>query len=129
MHERADVELAARVAVFAISDSLAVDPDVIRGLDAVEVNEGSAVAPPVGKVERRSVLADGVVDGGGVRVVAGGLGLLVPAVRARPRKDRVGADREVVPVQLPARGNRDRVPTGVVEPWLREGELAGVGGR
>src|SRR5690606_1014846 len=97
---RSQVELATGVAVLAVSDALAVDPDVVGGLHAFELDEGGPARPAVRKLEGRPILSDRVVARGRVRVVTSGSGLFVPAVLASPGQHGVRADRVVVAVQL-----------------------------
>lgn len=108
-----DVVLGRVVRVLVVADEFAVDPHVVGRLDALEVQEGTAVTgrPVLGEVEGAPVLADGVVAGRRVRR----LRLLAEAVRAPPRVGDVDVDGEVVAVQLPVGRDRDAVPAAVVD--------------
>lgn len=105
-----DVVLGRRVGVLVVPDRFAVDPHVVRGLDALEVEEGAAALPVAGDGEGAPVLADRVVAGRR----GGRLRLLAEAVGAPVRIGDVQVDGEVVAVQLPHGGDRDGLPVPVV---------------
>lgn len=120
---RGDVVLGGVVGVLVVADQLPVDPYVVGGLDAFEVQERPPPRPAARKREGAAVLAHGVVAGGGVRR----LRLLAQAVGAPPRVVAVDVDRAVVTVQLPGRGDGEGVPAAVVEVGAVEVGVAVVG--
>ncbi|CAM5702662.1 hypothetical protein SALBM311S_03542 [Streptomyces alboniger] len=118
-----DVVLGGVVGVLVIADQLPVDPYVVGGLDALEVQKRPPSVPVARDGEGAPVLADGVVAGGGGRW----LRLLALAVGAPPRVGDVDVDRAVVAVQLPGGGDGDGVPVPVVQVRAVEVDVAVVG--
>ncbi|CAM5336683.1 hypothetical protein SPILM97S_01274 [Streptomyces pilosus] len=105
-----DVVLGGCVGVLVVADEFAVDPHVVGGLDALEVQEGAAARPVARDGEGAPVLADRVVAGGG----GGRLGVLAASVGAPVGVGDVQVDREVVAVQLPHGRHREGLPVAVV---------------
>ena len=97
-----DVELGGEPTPLAVADSLAVHPDVERGVDAVELEPDPPIAPAVRDRERPTV-QPGRVLGRDVRRVD------------RERIDDVGVVWLAVARRLPVSRNPQLVPVTVVE--------------
>ena len=120
VEERGDVELARQLGVLGVAGLLAVDPDGVGGVDAVEAEDDVPALPLGGHGEAGAVARDGVVVGTvGVAVADRGaldVALWVPGVGILP----VHVAWRAEAAQLKAARHVDRKPVGVVEASLPE---------
>ena len=120
VEERGDVELARELGVLGVAGLLAVDPDGVGGVDAVEAKDDVPALPLGGHGEAGAVARDGVVVGAvGVAVADRGaldVALGVPGVGILP----VHVAGRAEAAQLKAARHVDRKPVGVVEASLPE---------
>ena len=107
-----DVELGGRMAHLAVTDETPVDPEVERGVHALE--------------DEKVLLAVGAVEIEVAKVEPGGIFIRDEGGITRVGIGHVRVDRAVVSVHLPVRGDRNRRPHARVEVGGRALDIEGL---